>query len=342
MRKLLNTLYVTQEDYYLSRERDNIVVKQDGKVLKRFPYRILEGIVCFSYIGMSPSLIKLCNENGISITLLTPSGSFCGRFVGKTNGNVLLRREQYRIADDSNVSLDYAKRFIISKASNSRKYIQRIKRDHADKINTDSFKQTNAYIRKQIKEVNITKDKDSLRGIEGNIASTYFKTFNDIILKNNGIFYFEGRTKRPPMDRVNAMLSFGYSLLTNECQSALETVGLDSYVGFFHTDRPGRASLALDLVEEFRNYLVDRLVFSLINTGQVEKSHFEVKENNSVYLNEKGRTTFLTNWQKRKNREITHPFIDEKTKLGLLPYVQALLLSKTIRGDLGSYPPFLA
>lgn len=341
MRKLLNTLYITQEDYYLSRERDNIVIKQEGKVIKRYPYRIIENIICFSYLGASPSLVRLCNENNISLSFLTPNGRFCGRFIGLTNGNVLLRREQYRIADDDERSIEYARRNLLAKISNSRKYVLRFRRDHIEKINVELFNDVDMELLKSIELVAQVQDKDSLRGIEGNAATTYFRVFNELSLVNQEVFQFKGRSKRPPLDYVNAMLSFGYSLLTNECQAALETVGIDSYVGFFHTDRPGRASMALDLVEEFRSFIVDRFVFLLINKRQITAKHFDTKENGSVLLNDKGRSVFIENWQVRKHTEIMHPFINEKVKLMLLPYVQAQLLAKTIREDLPSYPPFL-
>lgn len=340
MKKLLNTLYLTQEDFYLTRERDNIVLKQDGNVVHRFPYRIIDGIVCFSYLGASPSLIQLCAEHQINLSFHTPQGKFCGRFVGPTNGNVLLRREQYRLADDE-YSIDYAKRFILPKVSNSRKYLLRFKRDHRNQIDVQLFEAINTELNWALDQIQVAQSKDELLGIEGQAANQYFKAFNDMVLTDKENFHFGGRTRRPPMDCVNALLSFGYSMLTYECQSALEAVGLDSYVGFFHADRPGRAGLALDLVEEFRSYIVDRFVFSLINRGQLKKSHFEIKENGSVLLSDKGRSVFLESWQKRKHTEVEHPFTKEKVKLMLLPYVQAQLLAKAIRGDLESYPPFL-
>lgn len=340
MKKLLNTLYLTQDDFYLTRDRDNIVIKQDGKVVKRFPYRIIDGIVCFSYLGASPSLIQLCAENQISLSFHTPQGRFCGRFVGETNGNVLLRREHYRLAD-SEESLEIAKRFILAKISNSRKYLLRFKRDHRDRIDNNLFEEINSELIWAVEQVQMARDKEELLGIEGQAANQYFRIFNDLVLKDKETFAFNGRTRRPPLDCVNALLSFGYSMLTYECQSALEAVGLDSYVGFFHTDRPGRASLALDLVEEFRAFVVDRFVFSLINKGQITKKHFEIKENGSILLTDKGRATFLEAWQMRKHLEVEHPFTKEKVKLMLLPYVQAQLLAKTIRGELESYPPFL-
>lgn len=340
MKKLLNTLYLTQDNFYLTRERDNIVIKQEGKVISRFPYRIIDGIVCFSYLGASPSLIELCAENQIYLSFHTPQGRFCGRFVGATNGNVLLRRQQYRLAD-AELSLEYAQRFILAKISNSRKYLLRFKRDHRDRIDTHLFEEVNTELTWALEQVQSVEDKNSLLGIEGQAANQYFRIFNDFILNDKETFQFNGRTRRPPLDCVNALLSFGYSLLTYECQSALEAVGLDSYVGFFHTDRPGRASLALDLVEEFRAFIVDRFVFSLINKGQISKKDFEFKENGSVFLSEKGRATFLELWQKRKHMEVEHPYTKEKVKMMLLPYVQAQLLAKAIRGELESYPPFM-
>ncbi|KXT78467.1 CRISPR-associated protein Cas1 [Streptococcus sp. DD11] len=244
------------------------------------------------------------------------------------------------MADDAR-SLEYAKRFILAKISNSRKYLLRFKRDHRDKVDNHLFEEVNTELTWALEQVQSAEDKDSLLGIEGQAANQYFRVFNDLVLTDKETFQFNGRTRRPPLDCVNVLLSFGYSLLTYECQSALESVGLDSYVGFFHTDRPGRASLALDLVEEFRAYIVDRFVFSLINKGQLTKKHFEYKENGSVILTEKGRAIFIEAWQKRKHTEVEHPFTKEKVKLMLLPYVQAQLLTKAIRGELESYPPFL-
>lgn len=340
MKKLLNTLYLTQENFYLTRERDNIVIKQEGELIQRFPYRIIDGIVCFSYLGASPSLIKLCAEQNINLSFHLPQGQFCGRFVGPANGNVLLRREHYRVADNEQ-SIEYAKRFILAKVSNTRKYLLRFKRDHRERVDLNLFEEVNTELTWALEKVQAAQDKETLLGIEGQAANQYFRLFNDFVLTDKETFSFNGRSRRPPLDCVNALLSFGYSMLTYECQSALEAVGLDSYVGFFHTDRPGRASLALDLVEEFRAYIVDRFVFSLINRGQLTKKDFEIKENGSVLLTDKGRATFIDAWQKRKHTEVEHPYTKEKVKLMLLPYVQAQLLAKAIRGDLDSYPPFL-
>lgn len=341
MRKLLNTLYITHEDYYLSRERENIAIRDDKSVIGRFPIHILEGIVCFNYTGVSPGLVQLCNENGISITYLTPNGRFQGKFIGVTNGNVLLRREQYRIADDER-SLGISKHCIEAKIINSRKVYLRLLRDHKDKRNTDRLRELTEYLKAQILNVRECDNKDTLRGVEGDTARHYFQNFDQLILNQNEEFKFVVRTRRPPLNRVNAMLSFLYSILTYEIQAALESVGLDSYVGFFHSDRPGRPGLALDMIEELRAYMVDRFVLTMINRQQIAPNDFEEKENQAVLLNDKGREKVLNEWQKRKQQEITHPFIKEQMPIGLIPYVQAQLLSRHLRGDLEAYPPFIS
>lgn len=341
MRKLLNTLYITNDLCYLSKDRENIVITIDNKEVKRFPIHILEGIICFNYNGVSPGVMKLCNENYISIAFLTPYGKFCGRVVGKTNGNVHLRREQYRIADNDEISLKISKNFIIGKLSNSRKILMRAIRDHKEKMNVEEIQKTVDELMDQIKKIENIENKDSLRGIEGESARNYFGNFNQMILSQKNDFVFNSRNRRPPKDKVNALLSFLYTLLTYDVQSALESVGLDSYVGFFHSDRPGRAGLALDMMEEIRAYMVDRLVLTLINRKQIDSKGFDEKENGSVLLNEKGRNIVIEAWQKKKQEEIVHPYIDEKINIGLLPYVQSQLLARYIRGDIDEYPPFL-
>lgn len=340
MRKLLNTLYITNENFYLSRERENVVIRNEEKIIRRFPIHILEGIVCFNYTGVSPGLIQLCNDNKISITFLTPNGRFQGKFIGITNGNVLLRREQYRIADDDR-SLTIAKNCIEAKIINSRKVFLRLRRDHLD-FNHEPITELIEYFKLQTIKVRDCNNKDSLRGVEGDVARSYFQNFDELILSQKEDFKFILRSRRPPLNRVNAMLSFLYSMLTYEVQAALETVGLDSYVGFFHVDRPGRPGLALDLIEELRAYLVDRLVVTMVNRNQISTNDFEEKENQAVLLNDKGREKILSQWQKRKQQEIIHPFIKEKIPIGLIPYVQAQLLARHIRGDLEAYPPFIS
>lgn len=342
MRKLLNTLYITDENYYLARERQNIVIKDHGDIVSRFPIHILEGIVCFSYVGASPQVVELCNANNISITFLTPTGRFCGKFIGLTNGNVLLRRQQYRLADDCKASLKLAKWFIKGKLINSRKMYIRLLHDHSDRINKYEIQKLIDNIAEKINRVDLCTNPDELRGIEGDVARLYFMYFDNLILQQKDEFTFWGRTKRPPLDRVNAVLSFLYSILTYEIQAALETVGLDSYVGFFHTDRPGRASLALDLIEELRAFLVDRFVITMINLRQIVPKDFLIKESGAVLLNKQGRNKVLREWQKRKNKEIYHHFIKEDMPIGLVPYVQAQLLARYLKNDIDFYPPFIA
>lgn len=341
MRKLLNTLYITDELCYLSKDGENIVIKKDDKEIKRLPIHILEGIICFNYNGVSPGTMRLCNENNISITFLTPTGRLCGRFTGKTNGNVYLRRTQYRYADNEEISLKLAKQFITGKMINSRKVLKRLIRDHGEKVDVNKINSVSEDLLSKIKNIETIQNKDSLRGIEGEGARKYFNCFDEMILQQKEDFYFNGRNKRPPMDNVNALLSYLYSILTYEIQSALESVGLDSYVGFFHTDRPGRASLALDMIEELRSYMVDRFVITMINKKQITKGNFIKKENGSVIMDDDGRKIILTAWQDRKREEIIHPFLKEKIMIGLIPYVQAQLLARYIRGDLDEYPPYL-
>lgn len=340
MKKLLNTLYVTRENSYLSRDGENILIFEEEKIIGRFPIHILDSISCFNYSGCSPSLMKLCIENNILISFFTPQGKFCGRIIGETNGNVLLRKKQYRISEEEE-SLDFVKNIIYAKAYNSKKILQRAKRDHSSKINIKQLEKAITSIEKFMNEIKTSVSKDSVRGFEGSIAKIYFECFDELILKQKEDFYFNERTKRPPRDTVNALLSFLYSMLAHEVQSALEGVGIDSYVGFFHTDRPGRISMALDMMEELRGFLVDRVVLSLINLLIINKKDFEYKENGSVLLNSKGREKVLKYWQERKQEEILHPFIEEKVKLGLLPHIQSMLLNRYLRGDLESYPPFI-
>ncbi|HEY8365332.1 MAG TPA: type I-C CRISPR-associated endonuclease Cas1c [Haloplasmataceae bacterium] len=340
MRKLLNTLYITNPDAYMTRDGDNIVIKVNDMEIGRRPIHILENIVCMNYVGLSPTLIKLCTDNKVGVIFLNNYGQFMGRIQGKVNGNVLLRREQYRIADNENQSLNLAKTFIIAKIVNGRKIINRALRDHNDVIDSTLLKYVEENMKNSISKIRECNNANELRGIEGDISKLYFKGINELILKQKEHFYFRERTRRPPTDNFNALLSFAYTLLTNEMVNALETVGLDPYVGFLHTDRPGRVSLALDLIEELRSYMADRFVLSLINLKQINDKHFIVKENGGVILTEDARKIFLSAWQKKKLEKIVHPFIDETIEIGLIPYTQALLLSRFIRKDIEGYPPF--
>lgn len=340
MRKLLNVLFVTQPDVTVNLEIDNVCVKKEGEVLLRVPLLNLEQIILFNYFGATPQLLGECAKRKISVSFLSEHGKYIGTFQGASSGNVLLRREQYRIADD-NRALGYAKNFIFGKLHNQKWVIERGIRDYSLRIDTDMLKKKSQFISEQLSRVLSLKDEESIRAAEGNAAHNYFSAFDELILKNKNYFMFTTRNRRPPTDPVNALLSFAYVLLAGECRHALEVVGLDSYVGFLHSDRPGRASLALDIMEELRPHFADRFVLSLINRNEVTESDFEYQSSGAVFLSSDSRKKFLSSWQNRKKEEITHPFLKEKVEWGLVPYCQALLLARTVRGDLECYPPFL-
>lgn len=341
MKKLLNTLYITSPDRYLSLDGENVVINENQEIAGRIPLHNIESIITFGYTGASPALIGKCGEMGIAISFMSASGRFLGRTSGAVSGNVLLRRQQYRIADDKDKSLNIAKKFITGKIYNSRWVLERTIRDHALRIDTEKFKMKSLYLSNSVKTRLQCSSADELRGIEGEAAQAYFSVFDDMILQQKDDFVFNIRNRRPPTDKVNALLSFSYTLATGMCTSALEAVGLDPFVGFMHTDRPGRRSLALDLVEEFRALMCDRFVLMLINKKMLSDKDFEKRENGSVIMTDTGRKAFITAWQNRKTQIITHPFLEEKVEWGMLPYVQALLLSRYIRGDLDDYPVFL-
>lgn len=341
MRKLLNTLYVTTHGAYLSKDGENIVIKVENQERFRIPVHNIEGIVCFGFLGASPSLMSMCAERNIALSFLSENGYFLGRVSGRVSGNVLLRRKQYRLADDSIFSSEISRIFVAGKISNSKTVLQRALRDHPDVGNSIVME---AAIRKlSVKQKQALKCEDNsvLRGIEGEAACTYFSVFDHLIIAQKSDFYFNGRNRRPPMDNVNALLSFVYTLLMHEVRSALESVGIDPCVGFLHTDRPGRQSLALDMMEEFRPYLADRLVLTLINRKQIDAKGFVSREAGGIIMNDDTRKDLLTAWQKRKQEEIMHPFLQIMVPIGLLPYCQALLLARFIRGDIDSYPVFL-
>lgn len=341
MRKLLNTLYVTTPESYLSKDGQNIVVSVKGEEKFRIPIHNIEGIVCFGYMGASPGLIGLCAENNVGLSFASENGWFLGRFTGKVNGNVLLRRQQYRMADSENESLNIARIVISGKLANNRNVLQRAIRDHSQAINIPAFEESVSIINNNLRRIRRAMDADELRGYEGEGALAYFSVFDQLILHQKEHFFFKGRSRRPPLDNVNAMLSFVYTLLMHEVSTALETVGLDPCVGFLHRDRPGRQSFALDLMEEFRPYLADRLVLSLINRKQVNEKDFIKKETSGVLMTESSRKEIITAWQKRKQETIVHPFLNEEIQAGLLPYVQALLFARFLRGDLDNYPVFI-
>mgnify|MGYP000865069382 CR=1 FL=1 len=341
MRKLLNTLYVTTPDAYLAKDGENVVVKSDGNEVFRIPIHNIEDVICFGYMGASPQLMQLCSDNNVGLSFLTPQGKFLARVSGKTRGNVLLRRTQYRTADNDLASLNIARSFIIGKIINCRVVLGRGLRDHGSTISCDKVKSASANLIKNLDKIGGCDDIDSLRGIEGNCAKLYFDAFDELILKQKTDFFMFERNRRPPRDNMNALLSFLYTLLANDVQSALESVGLDPYVGFFHTDRPGRAGLALDMMEELRPFLADRHALTLINLQQIGKDDFHQKEDGGVVMTERGRKIVLGSWQKRKQEEITHPYLNETINIGLIPYTQAMLMSRYLRRDIDGYPPYL-
>lgn len=341
MRKMLNTLYVTSEDLFLAYSNENVVVKRGEELVTRLPLLNLEGIVTFSYFGATPALMGECAKRGIQLSFMTPNGRFLARVNGMTQGNVLLRREQYRMADSEERSCLIARNLITGKTFNCRWVLERALRDHALRMDQGQLKAASEALQVINQQIRSATDLDSLRGLEGKAAAEYFAVFDQMILNQKMDFSFDDRSRRPPRDNVNAMLSFAYTLLANDCASALEAVGLDAYVGFLHRDRPGRKSLALDLEEELRAPFADRLVLTLINNRTVQDKHFERQESGTVLLNDTGRRLFLKYWQEKKRDEITHPFLKEKIPWGLTPHVQALLLARYIRGDLDGYPPFM-
>lgn len=341
MRKLLNTLFVTQTNIYLSLDGDNVVLLKEDKAVGRLPLHNIESIVTFGYTGASPALMGYCARQNISIVFLTRTGRYLARVIGKSRGNVLLRKKQYKISDNELESTFIAKNFILGKIYNNKWIIERMTRDHALRIDIEKFKRISEQLSDILQEIRYSTDLERLRGWEGQAASEYYSVFNEMILQQENDFRFKGRTRRPPLDKVNAMLSFGYTLLAHDTAAALESVGLDAYVGFLHRDRPGRISLALDVMEELRGVYVDRFVLSLINRRTINKDHFKIKENRAVLLNDNGRRLFLESWHNKKQEKITHPFLQERISWGLVPYVQSLLLARFLRGDLEEYPPFL-
>lgn len=341
MKKLMNVLYVTSPEAYLSLDGENVVVKIEEKEGLRVPLHNLEGIVTFGYTGASPALMGHCAKQNIALTFLTRNGRFLARVVGETRGNVVLRREQYRIADNDGKALEIARNCIIGKVYNSRNVVNRTLRDHLQRIDETRFQLVSEQLKDSLKLIRTASSLEELRGHEGEAASRYFSVMNEMILQQKEAFYFDTRNKRPPRDCVNAMLSFVYTLLAHDVAAALETVGLDSYVGFLHTDRPGRVSLALDMMEELRAIFADRFVISLINKRIVNGQGFEKQENGAVLMKDETRLEILKNWQERKQDKIKHPFLQESVEWGLVPYVQSMLLARFIRGDMDGYPPFL-
>lgn len=341
MRKLLNTLYVTTPDAYLRLDGETVVMSANDDTLGRLPLHNLNSIVCFGYKGVSPALMGACAERGVSLCFLTPHGRFLARLNGPVQGNVLLREAQILLAADRERAVEPARAFVAAKIYNSRWSIERTLRDHRHRVDETAMTAAIAQHKNCLAMLDGARDIGELMGIEGIAAKAYFGVFDMMILRNEDAFRFTERSRRPPTDRINALLSLIYTLLTNEICGALEGVGLDPCVGFLHQKRPGRSSLALDLLEELRAPVADRFVLSQINLGAISPDDFEFRENGAVYLNDDARRSLLAAWQVKKQETITHPFLKEKTPWGLVPHIQALLLARWLRGDLDAYPPFL-
>lgn len=341
MKKLLNTLYVTTQNAYLSLDGENIVLLQDKSEMGRVPLHNLDGIVCFGYRGVSPALMGACAEKGIGLCFLSQHGRFLARIAGPVSGNVLLRQTQYFRAADESQSMVIAKSFLLGKIYNGRWSLERVKRDHPMRIDQEKINNAISQMIQSLANLEKAETRSELMGIEGIAAKAYFGEFSQMILRNEDVFIFDGRNRRPPLDPVNAMLSFAYTLLGNEITGALETVGLDPAVGYLHTVRPGRASLALDLLEELRAPLADRFVVTQINLGIFTEKDFLKKENGAIIMTDDARKSFLSAWQKRKQETLVHPYLKEKISWGMVAYAQAMLLSRFLRGDLDAYPPFL-
>lgn len=344
MRRHLNTIYVTSEDAWVRKDGANIVVEVDGVERGRAPIHMIGSVICFTRVGMSPALMATCAENGVAVSFLTPHGRFQGRVEGPRTGNVLLRRAQYRAADDPEMSVPFARGVVAAKAANQRAVVRRALRDHRATISATAeaaLVEAEARLSESARRAMLADDVAFLRGIEGDAASTYFAVFDHLVRVDDDGFRFAGRSRRPALDRLNALLNFLYAILGHDCRSALESVGLDPQVGLLHADRPGRASLALDLIEEFRPVIADRLALSLINRRQLKATDFIVEDGGAVLLTDDARKTVLAAWTERKKEELRHPFLGETVTLGLMPHIQAQLLARHLRGDLDGYPPFV-
>lgn len=343
MKKHLNTLFVTNQGAYLSREGETVLVSIEKQKRLQLPIHTLDGIICFGRVMCSPYLMGFCAEKDVAISFLSENGRFLARVQGPVSGNVLLRREHYRKADDPGFSARTAGAVLMGKIANSRTVLQRALRDHGDKMERDHQNVEHAIIilADSLKRVETSNSLDVLRGIEGEAARTYFGVFDHLITNTSGAFLFNGRNRRPPLDNVNCLLSFVYTLLLHDVRSALEGVGLDPAVGFLHRDRPGRPGLALDLMEEFRPFLADRLILSLINLGQVNAKGFKQSEAGAITMTDDTRKAVITAYQKRKQDEIFHPFLGERIAIGILFHMQALLFARFLRGDIDGYPPFV-
>lgn len=334
-----NTLFVTTQGAYLSKERETLLVRVEGKTRLRLPIHTIGNVVCYGQVSCSPAAMGFCAERGVTLTFMTERGRFLARVEGPISGNVLLRRRQYRVSDDLHQAAEVARMVVVGKIANSRVVLQRHLRDHVAAANSGisgAIKRLANIVEKAREPLGL----DQVRGLEGEAARVYFGVFDGLVVAQRDHFKFQRRSRRPPLDPINALLSFLYAVLLNDVRSACESVGLDPSVGFLHRDRPGRPSLALDLMEEFRALIADRLVLTLINRQQVSSKGFLTTETGGVVMDENTRKGVLVAYQKRKQAEVTHHFLDEKITIGLLPQIQGRLLARYLRGDLDSYPPF--
>ena len=344
MHRHLNTLYVSTENAWLRKDGENVVVRIEGAERGRAPLHLLGGIVCFGAVGVSPALMGHCAELGVRISFMGRNGRFLARVEGPVSGNVLLRRAQYRIADDPEASMALIRNLVAGKISNQRTVLRRALRDHAARMTDETrgrLEETGRRLKDVIRRTVRPDSANALRGLEGEAARLYYGTFGDLVRREDTVFAFSRRSRRPPLDPMNALLSFLYALLANDCRSALETTGLDPAVGFLHRERPGRPSLALDLMEELRPVVADRVALSLVNRRQLGAADFDTAVSGAVSLSDEARKTVLSTYQERKRTELMHPFLKDKTTLGLTPFIQATLLARRLRGDLDGYPPFV-
>ncbi|AAU37588.1 type I-C CRISPR-associated endonuclease Cas1c [[Mannheimia] succiniciproducens] len=335
MRKLQNTLYITTQGSYLHKERETLVVEQDRKKVAQLPVHSIGHIFCFGNVLVSPFLMGFCGENNVNLAFFTETGRYLGRLQGRQSGNVLLRRAQYRISEQNPIPI--ARNIIAAKIQSAKRVLQRRLRNHGEHEEVQAAVMALNFSLQQLKQA---ENLDLIRGIEGDAAARYFGVFQHLLAEKNG-FGFDGRNRRPPRDGVNALLSFLYSILGKDISGALQGVGLDPQVGFLHADRPGRDSLAQDLLEEFRAWWVDRMVLSLINRGQIKPQDFVTEDGGAVNMKPEARKLLFQSLQAKKQEKIVHPFLQEEVEIGLLPYIQAMLLARHLRGDLAEYPPFL-
>lgn len=339
MKKLGNTLYVVTPEAYLSLDGENVVIKKEDDISTRLPLHNIENIICFTWLGASPALMGACAERNIGLCFLSPNGRFHAHITGRVKGNVLLRKKQYALSENSQECLPIAASFLMGKIANSRKVIERALRDHALIVDKDALNGASNFLQETLKAIPRCGSNNDLMGFEGSAAKIYFGVFDQLILQQREDFSFKERNRRPPLDNMNSLLSFLYTILTNDVSSSLEAVGLDPYVGFLHQDRPGRPSLALDMMEELRPVFADRLALSLVNRKQITGKGFTQKESGGILMDDDTRKTVLTAWQERKKEEIIHPYLNERIPFGLIPHVQAMLLARHLRGDLDAYPP---